>query len=192
MFFSSRPKGTALRAEAAGERGIDRKAGIGIENFVAGLDEGHHGERESHLAAGRDEDFFAGNFQAASALQICGDGVRKSGDAASGNVAVAAGGDGVAQGVDDRGGGMKIGLAKFEVNDGAAFALEFLGAGKNREGAFAGQLRNASCKRTHRFGKFREEYYHFTAATGRRNWRDGDAQAVDEARKHFEGSGGEE
>ena len=35
---------------------------------------------------------------------------------------------------------MKIGLAKLEVDDGAAFALEFLGARKNGEGAFAGQL----------------------------------------------------
>jgi hypothetical protein len=33
---------------------------------------------------------------------------------------------------------MKIGLAELEMNDGAAFALEFLGARENGERAFAG------------------------------------------------------
>ena len=82
----------------------------------------------------------AGNLQAAGALQVGGDGFAESGDAASGDVAVAAGGGGIAQGVDDRGRGMEIGLAEFEVNDGAALALEFFGAGENGQGAFASQL----------------------------------------------------
>ena len=38
---------------------------------------------------------------------------------------------------------MKIRLAKFEMDDGAAFALEFFGARENSERAFSGQLRNA-------------------------------------------------
>ena len=57
FFFET--EGHGFRPEAAGERWIDRKTGIRIENFVASLDESHHGKRESHFAAGRDEDFFA-------------------------------------------------------------------------------------------------------------------------------------
>ena len=60
--------------------------------------------------------------------------------------------DRVAEGVDDRSRGMKIGLAELEVNDGAALALEFLGAGEDGEGAFARELRNARCMWTHGVG----------------------------------------
>jgi hypothetical protein len=67
-----------------------------------------------------------------------GDGGAQGRDAARGNVTVAAGSYRVAQSIHDGGGGMKIGLAKFEVDDGAAVALEFLGARKNGEGAFTG------------------------------------------------------
>ncbi len=85
-------------------------------------------------------------------LQICGDGFAQGGNAAGGDVAVAACGDGIAQGIDDWSGGMKIGLAKLEVDDRATFALEFFGAGEDGEGTFAGQLRNARCKWTHGVG----------------------------------------
>src|SRR5439155_14434769 len=46
-------KGNGNSAEAARERRIDREAGLGVENFVPGLDEGHHREGEGHFASGR-------------------------------------------------------------------------------------------------------------------------------------------
>lgn len=62
------------------------------------------------------------------------------GDAAGGAVAIAARCDGVSKRIDDRRCGMKVGLAKFQMNDGAALALEFLGAGENGERAFTSKL----------------------------------------------------
>ena len=129
-----------LGAEAAGERRIDREARVGIENFVAGFDERHHRERERHLAAGRDQDLFDGAIDAASALQIGGDRFAQGGNAARGNVAVAAFDDGGAQGIDDRGSGMEVRLAEFEMDDRAALLFEFFGAGEDGQRAFAVQL----------------------------------------------------
>src|SRR6266404_8835449 len=44
---------------------------------------------------------------------------------------------------------MKIRLAQFEMDDGAAEFFEFLGTSENGQGAFAGQLRNARCNPSH-------------------------------------------
>ena len=47
------------------------------------------------------------------------------------------------EGFAHRRGGMKVGFAKFEVNNGTTGAFEFFGAGINGEGAFPAHHRHA-------------------------------------------------
>jgi len=44
---------------------------------------------------------------------------------------------------------MEIRLAQFQMDDGAALALKFLGARKNGQGAFASELCDAGCQASH-------------------------------------------
>jgi len=73
-------------------------------------------------------------------LEISSDGFTESGNAASAAVAVVAGGNGVADGVDHRSRWVKVGFAKLKVNDGASLAFELLGAGIDSKSALAIEL----------------------------------------------------
>ena len=83
VFFFERER-YGFGAEAAGERRIDGKARIGIEHFVTGLDQRHHGQRESHFASGSDQDLFRFQGKLASAREVMRDFFAQSGNAACG------------------------------------------------------------------------------------------------------------
>jgi hypothetical protein len=76
-------------------------------------------------------------------LQILRDRFAQSRHAPRGTVAVAPSGYGIAQRIHDRRGGMKIRLAKFQMNDRPALPFEFFSARIYRQRAFAIQLGNA-------------------------------------------------
>src|SRR5256885_13054846 len=69
LVFLLESKGDGRRPQTASERRIDRKARIGIEHFVARLDQRHHPERERHFAARRHQDLLRRCIYAARALQ---------------------------------------------------------------------------------------------------------------------------
>src|SRR6202008_5195454 len=71
------------------------------------------------------------------------------GNAPRRHVAVAAIRHRGAYGIDHRHRRMKIRFAELEVNDRAPLFLEFLGAGKDSEGALSGQLGNPRCNVWH-------------------------------------------
>ena len=145
IIFLDEREGHGCCSETAGERWIDGKPRIGIENLVAGFDERHHCEGESHFAARRDENLLRLNGKFSGAREIVRDFFAQGGNAASSTVAIAAGSDGVAKSIDDGRGGMKIGFTEFEVDDGAALALKFLGARKYSESALTIQMGNTGC-----------------------------------------------
>ena len=125
------------RAQAERDRRIAGEAGIGIEDFVAGLEQRHHGEKERDLAAGRDHDVGRGDLDAAGAREVGGDFFAQRGNAGHGAVTVFAVGQRLGGRFDDRLAGMEVGLAEFQMNDGAALGFQFLGAGEDGERAFA-------------------------------------------------------
>ena len=127
-------------AEPARERRIDRKARVGIQNFVAGFDQRHHRERKRHLAARRDQNFLSRNVEVPRALEISRDRFAQRRDSARRNVTIAPFGNRRAHRIDHRRRRMKIGLTKLEMNDRAALFFELFRARKNRQRAFAVQL----------------------------------------------------
>jgi len=140
LIFLDQSERNGFGTQATGERRIDGKTGIGIEDFVARLDERHHGEGKRHLAAGRNQDLFRLKREFSGAREIVGDFLAQRRNAAGGAITIAAGGHGIAKRIYNGCRGMKIGFAEFEMNDGAALALEFLGAGEDGERAFTGKL----------------------------------------------------
>src|ERR1039458_8501283 len=88
MIAGGKRKGHGNRAQAKRDRGISGEAGIGIEDFVAGIEQGHHREEESDLAAGREYDVGWRNLDVASARQVGGDFLAQGGDASDGAVPV--------------------------------------------------------------------------------------------------------
>jgi hypothetical protein len=82
---------------------------------------------------GRDGEF-------SGACKVVRDFFAQRRDAARGAVTIAAGRDRVAERIDNRSRGMEIGLAKLEMNDGAALTLKFPGARKDGQRTFAVQL----------------------------------------------------
>ncbi len=100
-------------AETERDRGIAGKARIGVKNFVAGFEEGHHGEEQDCFAAGSDYYVAGRNVDAARALQICGYFFAQSGDTGDRAVAVFAFCEGLCRRFDDRRPRMEVGLAEF-------------------------------------------------------------------------------
>src|SRR5262249_41750958 len=150
---------------------IDGEAGIRKKNFVTRLDERHHRQRKSHLAAGRDEDLFRNHGETARASEIVRNGLAQRRNAARGAIAVAPIGNRFANGIYHGSGGMKVRAGELQMNDGAALPLEFLGAGKDGKSAFSIELRNTRCDTQHKSPvEKRGKWYHFAAEL---RWRGG-------------------
>src|SRR5262249_42485532 len=126
-----------LGSEAACERWIDREPGVWIEDFVAGLDESHHGKGEGHFAAGSDQDVFWLNIYAPAALEVGGNFFAQGRNTARGAVAIAASSDRAADCIYNGRSRMKVRFAELQVNDGAALFFQLLRARKNGKRAFA-------------------------------------------------------
>ena len=77
---SEKLKGNGNAAQAEGDGRISGEAGIGIEDFVAGIDERHHGQEEGDFAAGSEDDVVGGDIEIARVVEIAGDGLAQGGD----------------------------------------------------------------------------------------------------------------
>src|SRR2546425_4313920 len=147
FFFQA--KGNGDRTQPASKRRINWKTRIGVKHFIARLDQRHHRQGKRHLAARGDQNLLGGNVEPARAFQVLRNGFAQCRHAARGTIAISPSCYGGAHRIDDRRGSMKIRLAQFQVNDGATLPLKFFRARKNRQRAFASQLRNARCNSSH-------------------------------------------
>ena len=73
----------------------------------------------------------------------------QSGHSGDGAVAIFAFGEALWWQIDDRLAGMEVGLAEFQVDDGAALGFEFFGAGEDGERAFAAHDRHSGSYGSH-------------------------------------------
>ena len=125
---------------------VGGKAGVGIDDLVAGLEQGEHGQKEDRFGAGGDDDLLGGEVDASAAAGVVGDGLAQGRDAGGGVVAGLAVGDGAHAGHGDVGVGVKVGLADLEVDDVAALGFEGLGAGEDDVGALGLEVGDAPGK----------------------------------------------
>src|SRR5581483_1502819 len=116
---------------------VSRKPRIGIEHLVSRLDQGHHRHKESNFASRRDDDVLRVYRNIACIPQILSYSLAQRRNSYDWTVAVLAGIQGVLERLNNIGGGMEIWLAQLKVNDRTPGGLQFFGARKYRERAFA-------------------------------------------------------
>lgn len=96
------------------------------------------------MQPGGNDDVFGVDFEVAGAEKVAGELFAQGEDTGDRAVAIFSGTEGLFERVEDGGGGMKVRLAEFEVDDGAALAFEFLGAGEDGERAFTAHDRESA------------------------------------------------
>ena len=123
------------RADEAGQRLVDRVAGIRDEDLVAGVDQAEDRVQHHALATDRDEDLERLDREALARGGIGGDRLAQGRDPGERRVVRRAGVERRLRGLPDVGRRVEVGLAELEVDDRAALRLERAGAGGHLEGA---------------------------------------------------------
>ncbi len=111
-------------AHVMNHRLVNREAGVGINDFVAFIDERQDGEEDDGLAAGNDHDFVGRDLHATGSADVFGEGLAQFGLAGGGAVVRPAAAHRVGAGFDHVGGSVKIGLADFQVDHALALTLQ--------------------------------------------------------------------
>ena len=120
------------------------KAGIGIDDFIAVINQRQDREEDNGLAAGDHDDFVAGDFHAAGAADVFGECLPQVGQAGGGAVVRPAFAQGVDAGIDHVCGRVEVGLTDFEMDDALALTLQGARFIQNFKGSLGAEARHAA------------------------------------------------
>ncbi len=116
------------RADKVDHAFVDRKAGIGIDDFFALVDQRHDGKEDDRLAAGHHHHVIGRHVDFARAVDVVRDGRAQFGNARRRRIMRAVVVQGVHGFVDDVLRRVEVGFADFEMDDVAPQFLQRLGA----------------------------------------------------------------
>ena len=131
-------------ADVMNHRFVNREAGIGIDDFVAFIDEREDREEDDRLAAGNDHDFVRRDFHTAGAADIFGHSLAQFGLAGGGAVVCPTAAHRVGAGFDHIGRSIKVGLADFQVDHALTLAFERARLVEDLESGFGAQPRHTA------------------------------------------------
>ena len=117
-------KGHATRTREIDHRGVDGKAGVRVDRFIARVEQGEQCVEHDWLRARRDDDLRRIDGEAAPRPQICGDRVAELDDTGGWRVVRLAPLERRDAGRDHRGRRVEVRLADLQMDDVAAFRLE--------------------------------------------------------------------
>ena len=133
-------------AAEADHRFVDGESGVRVDDFVARLEQGQHGEEDDGLAAGDDGYMLRAHLNAAGARNVRGDGFAQFGLPLGGAVVGPTLVERLLGGFDDMGRRREIGLADFQVDHAAARGFQRTGADQDVEGRFDADTGHSFCE----------------------------------------------
>ena len=158
-------------AHELNHRIVNRKARIGVENLILGIYERQNDEKEDGLGARRDDDFRRIHADVAAFRHVFGNCLAKFSEPGGRPVVRPTLMERLHRRLDNVGGGRKVRLADFEVNNFLAASLELAGTHQHFEGALGPEARHPV-----REAKFDRGGQHRSG--GRRDRRRGGASAA--------------
>ena len=133
---SSSGMGTAFGAEEANHRFVNREAGVGVDHFIARLEQRQHGEENDRFAARHHRNVLRAHADAARGRNVGGDGLAQIGKALRGAVMRPAFVQRFLGSFHNVGRRREIGLADLQMDNALALRLQRARSDQHIEGRF--------------------------------------------------------